>query len=66
MRSAKLYRKVGTTAWTLQATLVTDANGVVTLPEVVRKGAYQWVLNVPADPSQGGGAWTALRRITGY
>ena len=66
-RSVSLqYRLAGSTAWTVQQEMSTDSAGMVVLPELARKGSYEWQAVVSADAGHAGSrASTGIRTITG-
>ena len=58
-------RKSGTTTWSTYASRVAASNGAVTVPMVAKAGWYQWRAYVPASPTRGAAAYTAVRSIHG-
>jgi hypothetical protein len=58
-------RKSGTTAWSTYASRVAASDGAVTVPMVAKAGWYQWRVYVPASPTRGTAAYTAVRSIHG-
>ena len=59
------FRKSGTTTWSTYTSRTASSTGAVTVPMVAKAGWYQWRVYVPAAPTRGAAAYSAIRSLHG-